>query len=144
MRAMLLAVLCLSAGSAFQTPAEPPRDWIDPRTGHRVIRLTDEGGGSTLYFHDNAFSPEGDVLMFNTPAGIGLVKVADIGTASAKPAILAGTRGGYFARRSREIFYNSPAPGAGRGSFRLMAVNVDTRETRQLTHARGFINADET
>ena len=38
----------------------PPQDWIDADTGHRVVRLTGDAGGSTLYFHDNAFSPEGD------------------------------------------------------------------------------------
>ncbi len=48
-----------------------PRDWIDPDTGHRVVRLTDDAGGSTLYFHDNAFSREGDRLMVNTSRGSG-------------------------------------------------------------------------
>jgi hypothetical protein len=47
-------------------------DWIDPDTGHRTVRL-DAAGGSTLYFHDNAFSPEGDKVMVNTPNGIAVV-----------------------------------------------------------------------
>ena len=30
-----------------QTVPEPPRTWIDPDTGHRIVRLTDEPGLST-------------------------------------------------------------------------------------------------
>ena len=70
------------------------------------MRLTDDAGGSTLYFHDNAFSPEGDKLMFNTPNGIAVVDVAKIGSADLKPEIVAQGRGGYFARRTRgDLFH---------------------------------------
>jgi hypothetical protein len=32
-----------------QAPAkQPPRDWIDPDTGHRVVRLSDEPGSQSL------------------------------------------------------------------------------------------------
>jgi hypothetical protein len=54
-------------------------DWVDPDTGHRAVRLSDGAGGSTPCFHDNAFSPEGDKLMFNTPNDIAVVDVAKIG-----------------------------------------------------------------
>src|SRR5438034_10667391 len=137
------AVFMLAAGAALyvqasQTPAPLANDWIDPATGHRVVRLTDDAGGSTLYFHDNAFSPQGDTLMFNTPNGIAIVKVATIGTNGARLAIVAPRgRGGYFARRTREIYYN------GSGSATVTAVNIDTRRTREVPFARGLINADE-
>ena len=72
---------------ALGSTQSPPRDWIDPATGHRIVRLTDDAGGSTLYFHDNAFSPEGDRLMFNTPRGIAMVDVARIGS----PGLEAGS-----------------------------------------------------
>src|SRR5262245_42302584 len=145
MRLWLIGAVIVTAGGLFQTPVGMPVDWVDPQTGHRVVRLTDDAGGSTLYFHDNAFSPEGDVVMFSTRGGIAILKVADIGTPRARPEIVTtGARGGYFARRSREIFYNAAAPGAGRGAVGVMAVNIDTRETRQITHARGLINADGT
>ena len=142
----LSAIAVLAAGwsvHALQDP--PPRDWIDPATGHRIVRLTDDAGGSTLYFHDNAFSPEGDKLMFSTPGGIAVVDVAKIGTADLRTSIVTSSaRGGYFARRSREIYYLAAAPGAARGGGTLMAVNVDTKNTREVKNARGFINADET
>ena len=150
--AAALAVTAGTAASVAQTPAAT--DWIDPATGHRVMRLTGEAGGSTLYFHDNAFSPEGDKLIFNTPAGIAVMDVAAIGTPGARSEVIVpGARGGYFARRSREIYFTAfqggsagrgAAPGAGRGSAVVRAAHVDTKQVRDVSRARGLINADET
>jgi oligogalacturonide lyase len=137
MKRLLLALL-LSACSALFAQSPPAKDWIDRATGHRIVRLTNDGGGSTLYFHDNAFSPEGGTLMFNTPAGIAIFDVAKIGSAGVEPEIIApGARGGYFARRTREIYYGSQG-GA------VTALNIDTKRTRDVPYARGLINADET
>jgi hypothetical protein len=133
---LVLTTLVLAFG-ALQSPER--RDWIDSDTGHRTVRL-DAAGGSTLYFHDNAFSPEGDKLMFNTPQGIAVVDVARIGRADLKPEIVAQGRSAYFARRSREIYFISTARDGGAVS----AVNVDTKQVREVTNARGLINADET
>lgn len=134
-----------AAGSLSLAQEPAPRDWIDPATGHRVVRLTDDAGGSTLYFHDNAFSPEGNTLMFSTPNGIAVVDVATIGTAGARPEVVTSSaRGGYFARRTREIYYAAPGRGGARGGGTLMAVHVDTKQTREVTNARGLVNADET
>jgi oligogalacturonide lyase len=140
-----IAAAIIAAGAALHTQEPPPRDWIDGDTGHRVVRLTDDGGGSTLYFHDNAFSPRGDRVMFNTPKGIAVIEVGRIGTPEAKLDIVAaGGRGGYFARRTPETYFTATAPGGGRGRGPVMAVNVDTRNVREVPHARGVINADET
>jgi oligogalacturonide lyase len=134
--AVALGALLLS-GAGLAQP-EPPRDWIDPDTGHRIVRLTDEAGGSTLYFHDNAFTPDGDTLIVNTPGGIAKGLVSAIGTAGARLTIVApGVRGGYLARRTREIY------SSGRGAA-ITALNLDTGKTRQVAYARGLINADET
>jgi oligogalacturonide lyase len=140
-----IAAALLLAGHVLDTEAQPPRDWIDHDTGHRIVRLTSDAGGATLYFHDNAFSPQGDRLMINTPDGIAVADVATIGTDDAKLEIVASAgRGGYFARRTREIYFNAPAAGGGRGRGTVMAVNVDTKRVREIAHARGLINADET
>jgi oligogalacturonide lyase len=145
----VLSSLALFVAAVAAAPVQQPlpRTWIDADTGHRVVRLTDDDGGSTLYFHDNAFSPEGDKLMLRTSKGIAIVDVAAIGTASARLDIVqAGARGGYFARRSREIFFNAAGnpSAAGRGANAVMAVHVDTRKVREVTHAHGLVNADET
>ncbi len=96
-------------------------------------------GDRRLYFHDNAFSPEGDKLMFNTPNGIAVVDVAKIGSRDLTPQIVARGRGGYFARRAREIYFNA----VGRGDASVSAVNIETKQTRIVANARGLINADE-
>jgi oligogalacturonide lyase len=131
--------LCLAWLVAAVSPQQtPPSDWIDPDTGHRVVRLTGETGGSTLYFHDNAFSPDGKTLIVNTPGGIAKLDVAAIGTAGASVTVVApAARGGYVARQTREIY------SGGRGRP-VVATNLDTGTTREVTHARGLINADET
>src|SRR5438445_3127043 len=135
----LFVAFFLTAGQVLRPQEPSPKEWIDADTGHRVVRLTDDAGGSTLYFHDNAFSPEGDKLMVNTPNGMATFDVANIGTNSARLAIVAPRgRGGYFARRTREIYYIAGSGGA------VTAVNIDKKQTRDVPHARGLINADET
>ena len=148
MRLVALVLAVAAAGTAFQAqPAPSRRDWIDPATGHRIVRISDEPGSTTLYFHDSAFSAAGDRMMLRTPKGVGVIDVAKIGEADARIDIVAAqARGGYFARRGREIYLSAAAgnSGGGRGEATVMAVNVDTRAVRQVAHARGLINADET
>jgi oligogalacturonide lyase len=124
---VVVLVALLAAGLLRQPQEALPNDWIDADTGHRVVRLTGDAGGSTLYFHDNAFSPEGDRLIVNTPDGIAMIDVAKIGTAEARVAVIAPrARGGYFARRTREIYFNDMARGA------IVALNVDTKAARDV------------
>ena len=140
-----LIAAVLTATGVLHLQESPPREWVDRDTGHRIVRLTDSAGGSTLYFHDNAFSPEGDKLLINTPAGVAVIDVAKIGTGVAEPDIVAPSRrGAYFARRSREIYFNVPGETGSRGSGKVMAVHVDTGAVREILHSRGLINADET
>lgn len=57
---MVSCALCafLWQGALAQQP-EIPREWIDQDTGHRVVRLSDEPGSQSLYFHQNAYTPDG-------------------------------------------------------------------------------------
>jgi oligogalacturonide lyase len=130
------ALMFLAAGTMLRLQQPPPTDWIDPTTHHRIVRLTDDAGGSTLYFHDNAFSPDGETLMFSTPAGIAVVDVSKIGAGAKPDIVVTAGRGSYFGRRTREIYFTSGG--------KVMAVTVDTKATREVAHARGLINADET
>ncbi len=68
---LLLAVVAtrwitLSAG-------EPPIEWIEPSTGHKVVRLSREPGTSSLYFHQNAYSADGQKLLVTTPSGLSTI-----------------------------------------------------------------------
>src|SRR5213593_4629393 len=66
----LLATIAL----AQQQP--PPREWIDPETGHRVIRLSDEPGSASLYFHQNPYTPDGKKLLITVPGGLATIDLA--------------------------------------------------------------------
>lgn len=50
------AALGIIATCGLRGSTLPRSDWVDPDTGHRVIRLSDEAGSQPLYFHDNAYS----------------------------------------------------------------------------------------
>jgi oligogalacturonide lyase len=135
-----------SRGAPPAPPAqEPPSDWIDPATGHRVIRLSTEPGSQTLYFHDNAYSPEGDRFVYNSPSGIMLVDLTTLGTKPPAPELVVPRGGGaYMARRSREVYFTR---GGGRGGTpaEVYAYDYDTKATRRVPYAtRTVINADET
>jgi oligogalacturonide lyase len=143
------AVLLLAvAGAArLSAPDDPPTDWIDPDTGHRVIRLSTEPGSQTLYFHDNAYTPDGDKYVFSSPSGIMLVDVTTLGTTPPKPELVVpSATGAYAARRTREIYFTRRGAGLGRGTGgQVFAYHVDTKQVRPVPNAtRTLINADET
>lgn len=47
-----------------QGSSEAPREWLEPTTGHRVVRLSDEGGSASLYFHQNPFVSDGNEMIY--------------------------------------------------------------------------------
>ncbi len=55
--------------------SEPPTDWNDPDTGHRKIQLSREAGSASLYFHQNAYSPDGKKLIITTPTGLSTINL---------------------------------------------------------------------
>src|SRR5947208_11963090 len=103
-----LCCLLLAAGllaGAEEQKQPPPTDWIDPATGHRVIRLSPDGGGASLYFHQNTYTPEGDKLIFNSKGGIVAVDISKLGEADKPPkveVIVQGAGAIAMARKSRE------------------------------------------
>jgi len=138
----LACLLCVATSASAPAVDDPPSDWIDPDTGHRVIRISSEPGSQTLYFHDNAYSPEGDKYVFSSPSGIMLLDLTTLGAQPPKPELIVpGAVGAYMARRSRDVYFTRRgAPSAG-----VSAYNVDTKTTRAIPHAvRTLINADET
>src|SRR4051812_3600703 len=73
-RTLVLGLLC-----AVSALAEPLKEWIDPATGHRVVRLSKEPGSASLYFHQNAYTPQGDKLIITTPSGLATVNLTNYG-----------------------------------------------------------------
>ena len=67
---MLIVVWC-----GFALAQDLPTEWIDPDTGHRVIRLSKEAGSTSLYFHQNGYTPDGQKLIIMTPTGLAAVNL---------------------------------------------------------------------
>src|SRR5205823_8731193 len=67
-----LSLLAIPAVTRAQK-VDIPREWIDPDTGHRVIRLSDEPGSQSLYFHQNGYTPDGGKLIITTPTGLATI-----------------------------------------------------------------------
>ena len=64
--AILFALALTGCRTAEPTSASSLRDdWIDSQTGHRVVRLSRLPGESeSFYFHQNAYAPAGDKMVF--------------------------------------------------------------------------------
>jgi oligogalacturonide lyase len=141
--ACALFALVLTARAA-DTPVLP-RDWIDPDTGHRVIRLSPDSGGTSLYFHQRGYTPEGDKLVIRAEGGIATVDLSTLGISTPKvELILAGKGAIATAWRTREAYY------VDRERRALMAVHLDTKATRevvklpsQATGGQFALNCDE-
>jgi len=74
MKTWLVLAVAMAAGVAVRSSQESvPREWIDPDTGHRVVRLSDEPGSQSLYFHQHAYTPDGKNLLITTPTGVSAI-----------------------------------------------------------------------
>src|SRR5579871_5676609 len=117
MRAALGIVAALVAAGA----AEPPKSWVDPDTGHRVIRLTDEPGSASLYFNQNGYTADGQEMVYTTPGGI---SVLNLKTLAAHPVVSGrGIRIIVTGRKTQNVYYTRA------GS--VFATDVDKLTTRE-------------
>ena len=115
--ACLLVISALWAG-------ELPKSWIDPDTGHRVVRLTEEPGSASLYFNQNGYTADGKKLVYTTPDGI---SVFDLATHKAKPVV-----------KGRVRAHRSPAARRSASTTRdgaVFSTDVDTGETRKIARS---------
>jgi oligogalacturonide lyase len=138
---LLFGVLPVLAGAESGARGQTvPSDWVDPATGHRVIRLSGNEGGSSLYFHQNTYTPKGDKLVFNTRAGIAVVDLTKLGKEPVTPEVVVpGAQAIATAWRTPDVYYRKDGA--------LCATNLETKATRTLvaTATRAsVVNADET
>ncbi len=116
----------------------PPKEWIDPDTGHRIVRLTEEPGSASLYFNQNSYTPDGKSMIFTTPSGI---SVLDLATRQAKQVVSGRVRVIMTGHKTRSVFYIQDNA--------VYSANLDTLVTRRIAGlpTKGSIstvNADET
>lgn len=139
----------LGTASSQAGAGEPPRDWIDADTGHRVVRLSDAPGSASLYFHQNAYLPDGRTLLITTP---GTISAVDLETREIRPIIRGEGLILLFAgRRTGDFYFTRTAPGDGSSQPRattVYAASAATGVEREIgtiaSGSIGSINADET
>ena len=125
-------------------PAEPPTSWIDPDTGHRVIRLTREPGSDSFYFNYNGYTPDGKKMAYTTPNGI---SVLNLETLEAKQLVTGPAKTIIVAHATPNLYYTRA--GDKPQFSQLWCVNLDTGENRKLADLPRrasvvTVNADET
>ena len=126
------------------TTTNLPTEWIDPDTGHRVIRLTREPGSDSFYFNVNGYTPDGKRMAYTTPSGISMLNLdtlqaTQLVAGRARPIVVAHKSTNlYFTRATDHQFVRA-----------LWVINLDTGMTRKLADlprraSVSAINADET
>jgi len=126
--------------SVFAQNKELPREWIDKETGHKVVRLSDEDGSQSFYFHQNGYTANGDKLVFSTRNGL---STYNFKTKKIEQIVEGRTGNVIVGAKTRKVFYTK--------GEEVYETNVDTKETRlivktnKLRGGSGFaVNSDET
>jgi oligogalacturonide lyase len=134
----LAVFVCAAVPLLAQTA--PPKSWIDPDTGHRVVRLTDEPGSASLYFNQNGYTADGRKLIYTTPKGI---STFDLATQTSKSLVEGRVRVIVAGRKTQNIYYTQNGA--------IFSVNADTGATREIAKipqrrsvSVPTVNADET
>jgi oligogalacturonide lyase len=133
----LLFALVIVGSHAAQ---EPPQEWIDALTGHRIVRLSDEPGSASFYFHQNAYSADGELMVFTTNKGLSIINLR---TRKNRPLVEGRVSHVIVGRKTRQAFYMKDDT--------VYATSLDTGATRaivtksELQSGSGLaVNADET
>jgi oligogalacturonide lyase len=139
MNKIFLSVLVMGCFCLHVLGDEPPKEWIDPDTGHKVVRLSTEPGSESLYFTQNTYSADGRKLIFTTPSGISAI---DLATRKVEQVVPGPVRVIVTGRKTGDVYYS-------RGGV-VYATNLDSHKEREVIKlpgaARGVstLNADET
>ncbi len=136
--------LFISAFGSREAPAaEPPVEWVDPDTGHRVVRLSERPGTASLYFHQHPYSVDGRKVVVTTadPRGIATITLE---TRQTDQVVEGRVQPLVVGRKTGDICYIRES--------KVWAANLETHAERQVASLppgldpRGnvTVNADET
>lgn len=133
---LIFAIFLFTVSINAQT--EIPKEWIDKDTGHRIVRLSEENGSSTFYFHQNAYA--GDKLVFSTRHGL---STYDFKTKKIEEIVQGRAGNVIVGRKTHKVFYTK--------GDEVYETDIDTKATRlivktdKIRGGAGFaVNADET
>ena len=140
---IILVALFLNGFSPLLADNLPPTEWIDQDTGHRIVRLSSESNSESLYFNENAWTADGDKLVYYGPSGI-----SDYNFKTRQnELIVPGTNmfGIIVSPKSRTVYYVRRT-GNGLTAF---STQLDSLVTRKIGTVPGggsllAVNADDT
>jgi len=123
MKRIIAAFGLLSFASGLLRAAEqPPVEWIDPATGHRVIRLSRAPGTGSLYFHYNAYTSSGDKMVVTTSDGLATI---NLNTRESTPLVTGRASKIIVGRQTRQVFYLG-------ASNQVFSTDMDSGQTRRI------------
>lgn len=136
---LLVSGLCFP--NAARAADGLPVEWIDSDTGHRVIRLSQEDGSASLYFHQNAYSADSRKLIMTTPSGLSTVNLE---TRAIDQVVSGRVNVLVTGRKTGDVYYVRDNT--------IFATNLDTHAMREVARVPSAvepggnlaINADET
>ncbi|MEO5493661.1 MAG: oligogalacturonate lyase family protein [Sphingomonas sp.] len=147
MRIFVMLLLFLVAGCAAAA-APSSNTWIDAKTGHRVVRISTAPGASSLYFHQQSFTPQGDKMVVSTDAGIAAVNLKTWQLSLIVPGKVDLL---FTGRRTRTVYYTVRGPAVGQGGAapsQIWAADIDSGKAHKIADLPvggiATINADET
>jgi len=125
---------------------EIPREWIDPDTGHRVIRLSDEPGSASLYFHQNPYTPDGQKLIITTPTGLSAINLK---THAIEKIVEGRVNVIIVGRKTGQVYYTKSVRTNNSLTATVYATDLNTKATREIVKlppgaSVSAVNADET
>ena len=131
---------------ALAQQTEVPREWVDPDTGHRVVRLSDEPGSSSLYFHQNAYTPDGQKLIITTPTGLSTI---DLKTRVIEKVVEGRVGIIIVGKKTGQVYYTRTVTNNNVRSTTVYATDLNTKATREIVKlppatSVSSVNADET
>ncbi|HEV2861908.1 MAG TPA: oligogalacturonate lyase family protein [Pyrinomonadaceae bacterium] len=140
---LLFALLALASTAAAQ---EVPREWVDPDTGHRVVRLSEEPGSQSLYFHQNGYTPDGTKMIMTTPTGLSAVNLK---TRAVEKVVEGRVSIIIVGKKTGQVYYTKFVRDDKGFSATVYATDLNTKQTREVVKLQpGFsvstVNADET
>jgi oligogalacturonide lyase len=144
---LLLSPLVLAAQGPV-SPASPATgdafSWVDSDTGHRVMRLTAEPGSAGLYFNQNAFTSNGQQMIYAVNGSIYALDMTTYASRELVPEKVPDTVSSIIVGKTTPTVYFMK-----RGNDGLFAVDVASAQIRQLAvlpknATISSLNADET
>jgi oligogalacturonide lyase len=133
----------ISASSAAQTTIETPPTplvtWIDTKTGHRITRLSSEPNSKTLYFNENAYTPDGKQMIYVASQS---VYVLDLTTFKTRQLVAGPAIDVVVGHKSPTVYFMHP------NDTSLYAIGVNTGQILKIATLPpnaeiSTLNADE-